>query len=87
MDYRTTEKILDMERNLQEKFSEWNNKKPIMLNITRIIEYIKKYKKEKNDKYIWVYDDSIVKCNCKADYNSPPYCIHYNKLTRKKIHV
>ena len=50
-----------MERNLQEKFSEWNNKKPIMLNITRIIEYIKKYKKEKKNKYIWVYDDSIVK--------------------------
>ena len=70
--------------NTSENFYKWANKYPytFMIPISRIIEWIQNYNKKYN--YIWKYDNSICTCDCIGNYNSPPYCQHYNKLIRKK---
>lgn len=74
----------DFEENTSEKFNEWCNKYPytFMISINKVWEWVKRHKKNKS---VWEYDNSVTDCNCIATYNSPPYCLHFNKLIKKQV--
>ena len=76
-----------MDENAQTRFDDWTHKKvyTVVVPFSNIMSIYNHITNRKKYKYKWEYDNSVMECDCKATYNSPPYCIHFNKLTRKKL--